>query len=137
MMITSMIKRKKMKYPDFVKLVATDAFNESRILDICGQRYKAVAYDYSIDRAIELATYWQVQQVSYTRIVHLRNWIRDNEELQVPEVGMKSMLGCKEFVDRVIVADFVAAGGRNREAFMAELRENERVFFEEEFISTA
>lgn len=124
-------------FPDFVKLIETDAFNKSRILEICGQRFRAPAYDHSIDRAIELAGYWQAQQVSYIRIVHLRNWIRDNEELQVPEVGVRSMLGCKEFVDRVIAADFVKAGGRDREAFLAELRENERVFFEEELIHPA
>ncbi|WP_343693999.1 hypothetical protein [Chitinophaga sp.] len=120
------------RYPDFVLLLEEDHCNGRRILDICGQLYTANGYDHFIDTAIELARQWQRHQVTYERVVHLRNWLRENETYQVPLIGVKSVLGCKEFVDRVIAADYVESGARNREFFIKDLRENERLFFEEE-----
>jgi hypothetical protein len=119
------------RYPDFVSVKEVDTCSDRRLLEICGQVYTAHRYDHFIDTAIELAAQWQRQQVTYERVMHLRNWIRENEEYQVPVIGVKSMLGCKEFVDRVIAADYVESGGREREYFIRDLRENERMFFEE------
>lgn len=121
-------------YPDFVLLREENAITGRRILEICGQLYTAHGYDHFIDTAIKLAAQWQRQQVTYERVAHLKNWIRENEEYQVPMCGVSSVKGCKDFVDRVIAADYVGSDGRNREFCMAGWRENERVFFEEEFV---
>ncbi|WPV64847.1 hypothetical protein [Chitinophaga sp. LS1] len=108
----------------------------SRVLEICGQAFTAEADDHSIDRAIELAGCWEPYQVTYARVVHLRNWIMENEEYQVSLVDIYDMVGCKRFVDKVINAAFVDLGGRYREGFLARMRENERIFFEEDFMDT-
>lgn len=120
------------KYPDFVLLKEEDPLSGRRLLEICGQLYTTNGNDHFIETAIELACQWQVHQVTYERVVHLSDWLRENERCQVPLVGVKSVLGCKEFVDRVIAADYVESGACNREFLMKDLRENERLFFEED-----
>lgn len=124
-------------YPHFVKIIENNLFNDSQILEICGQRYIAHANDRFIGTAIALAGCWQSHQVTYARVLHLRKWIRLNEDLQVPETGVGSLLGCKEFIDRVIGALFVMTPGRDCEKYIEQLRENDRIFFEEELIDAA
>lgn len=101
----------------------------SRVLNICGQEYVARADDHFIDKAIELAGYWEPYQVSYERVVHLADWIRRNEAHHVPMVDMQDMLACKEFVDHVISAEFYNLGGSDQQLFLTSMRENERIFW--------
>lgn len=124
-------------YPNFVCLKIKNVFDGSRVLEICGQEYTAQGDDHFIDKAIQLARYWQPHQVTYARIVHLTHWIRENEKHHLPLMEGQDMLACKIFVDKVIDAKFLDLGGRYRELFLAGMRENERLFFEEEFIDTA
>ena len=117
------------KYPSFVTEAAGDK-RGARILVICGQEYKAHQYDSYIDDAIELASYSQEHQVTYGRIVHLRTWIRENQQhgYDIPYKHLKNMKACKYFIEMVIHAEFLEVGDTFKESYQYCLRENNRIF---------
>ncbi|WPV66380.1 hypothetical protein [Chitinophaga sp. LS1] len=119
-------------YPTFVKQKESNPYNSTRTLEICGQSYLAHTADPYIDDAISLAALWHSHQITYPRIIHLRNWIRENDQHghSIPFKHIKDIMGCKYFVDSVIEAEFSNIGPHYQENFYASLRENERIFFE-------
>lgn len=116
-------------YPPFVKVAGTNR-RGTRILTICDQDYTAHHYDLYIDHAIELAAYWKPHQISYSRITHLRNWIRENclQGHNIPYKHIRSMHACKYFVESVIHAEHSRAGKSMGEAYKFFLQDNIRIF---------
>ena len=119
-------------YPNFVKQKERNKHDGCRILAICGEEYLAHPADPYIDDAITLAALWHPHQVTFLRIVHLRNWIRENDQHghNIPFKHIKDLLGCKYLIDSIIEAEYSSIGPYYQENFYASLRENERIFFE-------
>lgn len=107
-------------------------YNEIDItyLDICGRQYTIYPNDHFIYEAIELSQHWPKHQVTFQRVVHLRNWLRENQQHghHIPFLHIKDMLGCKYFIDSVIQAEYANIGEHYLEAFRACLAENEKIF---------
>lgn len=119
-------------YPNFVKQKENNNYNGVRLLEICGEEYLAHHMDPYIDDAIALAALWHPHQITFPRILHLRNWIRENDQHghNIPFKQIKDLLGCKYFIDSIIEAEHASLGPHYQENFYACLRENERIFFE-------
>lgn len=118
-------------YPNFVIQKENNQPNGSRTLTICGEQYVAQPADSYINEAINLAARWHEHQITYARILHLRNWLRENDHHghHIPFKHIMDLLGCKYFIDSVIEAEYANIGPYFQENFEASLRENERIFF--------
>ncbi|PSL42228.1 hypothetical protein CLV51_1174 [Chitinophaga niastensis] len=116
-------------YPLFVSLTGSDA-NGTRLLTVCGQEYKAHDYDWYIEDAINLAKHWKPHQVTYLRIVHLRNWIRENYQHghEIPFKHLRSLLGCKHWIESVIHAEYKYAAIEFKDSYNSALKSNEEIF---------
>jgi hypothetical protein len=88
--------------------------------------------DIYIHEAISLTTSWYTHQVTQTRIMHLRNWLRENDkhDHNIPFLHLRNMQDCKDLIDNIILAEYSRLGFQNKETLHAYLRENERIFFE-------
>jgi hypothetical protein len=119
-------------YPNFVIIKATNELSGIRTLEICGEPYIEHPSDSFIDDAITLAARWHQHQITHDRIVHLRNWLRENDHHRhkIPYKHIKDLMGCKYFIDSVIEAEFSKIGPHYQENLYASLRENERIFSE-------
>lgn len=117
------------KYPSFVTEAAGDK-RGTRLLFICGQEYKAYPYDTHIDDAIELASYWKNHQVTYDRIIHLRTWIRENQQhgYDIPYKHLRNMRACRYFVEMVIHSEFLSLVDTFEESYQYCLQENIQIF---------
>ena len=51
---------------------------KGNMLSILGKDYHAWGYDVYIYDAIDLAEKWLPHQITFDRIIHLRNWLREN-----------------------------------------------------------
>lgn len=80
------------------------------LLVICGTEYKAWAYDSYILDAIEIAAYWNDNDRTYDRIVHLRYWLRENIQHghDLP-INVRSLSGAHKLVDQIIQAEFAGS----------------------------
>lgn len=116
-------------YPPFVTEATSDK-RGTRMLIICGKEYKAYPYDSYVDEAIELASYWRDHQVTYERIVHLRTWIRENQQhgYDIPYMHPRNMRVCRYFVEMVIHSEFLSLGDTFKEAYESCLQENLQIF---------
>ena len=114
-------------YPEFVNLLSSEQDGHIVILEIAGKEYRKHHTDSYIDDAIDLAKFWKSEERTHERIVHLREWLRENEQHghHIPIAGLKSKTACKKFVDQVINADLeYAPEGDKEEA----LKRNKQIF---------
>lgn len=116
-------------YPSFVTVTASDK-RGARILTICGKEYKSYAYDSYIDDAIELASHWKEHQITFDRIIHLRTWIRENQQhgYDIPYKHLRNMRACRYFVEMVIHSEFSSLGDTFKESYQYCLKENIQIF---------
>src|SRR5689334_8303246 len=77
------------------------------LLVICGQEYKAWSYDSYIHDALHIAGYWDENDITYNRIVHLRYWLRENVQHghDIP-INVRSLSGAKTLCDKIIRAEY-------------------------------
>lgn len=68
-------------------------------LMICGVSYKAMRYDTYIYDALNIAGYWNPDERTYKRILHLRNWLRENIQHghDLP-INVRSLHGAKKLI---------------------------------------
>lgn len=99
-------------------------------MTICGKLFTVHFYDWYIDDAIMLAERWPVSEVTYERVLHLRNWIRENyqHDHNVPYKNIKSVRGCCRWVERVIHAEFRYADEVFKGIYKQGLEENKSIF---------
>ncbi|MEC5145805.1 hypothetical protein [Chitinophaga sp. 212800010-3] len=99
-------------------------------MKICGQDYTAHSYDWYIDDAISLAARWKPGQITYQRILHLRNWIRENyqHDHNVSYQRLHSLQGCRKWVEVVIHAEYRHAPDEFKTDYQQRLSENKVIF---------
>jgi len=93
-----------------MKHVATTGFDEQgqKILLICGQEYRQHPTDVYMDDALRLVQQWDDAQVTFGRVVHLRNYLRENygHGHQINFQNLLSLADCKSWIDEVIQAEY-------------------------------
>lgn len=80
-----------------------EATPNGRMLMICGQKYEAWSYDTYIYDALNISGYWNPEERTYKRIMHLRNWLRENVQHghDLP-INVRSLHGAKKLIDKII-----------------------------------
>ena len=93
-----------------MKHVTTTGFDEQgqKILLICGQEYRQHPTDVYMDDALRLVQQWDDAQVTFGRVVHLRNYLRENygHGHQLNFQNLLSLADCKSWIDEVIKAEY-------------------------------
>ena len=93
-----------------MKHVATTGFDEQgqKILLICGQEYRQHPTDVYMDDALRLVQQWDDAQVTFGRVVHLRNYLRENygHGHEINFQNLLSLADCKSWIDEVIKAEY-------------------------------
>lgn len=99
-------------------------------MKICDQDFVAHSYDWYIDDAITLAGRWKLEQITYSRILHLRNWIRENyqHDHNIPYQHLRSMQGCKHWVESLIHAEYWHVDEEFKADYHLRLSENKEIF---------
>lgn len=99
-------------------------------LSLCGQEYVAWEYDTYIYDAIELAKKWNPGEVNYKRLIHLRDWLRENVQHghNIPTQGVNTLALAKNFIDQVIKAEYLYAEGESKNFEQRELKTNRKLF---------
>ena len=117
-------------YPSFVTEKANSILPGIRILNICGKEYTAYSSDPFIDEAINLASHWPSEQVTYRRIIHLRCWLRENHQFgyNIPYKHIYDMQGCRYFIESVMQAHYGQLGEHYKEAIDSCIQENVEIF---------
>lgn len=120
-------------YPSFVIETAKNQ-QGTRTLIICGKEYSAHDYDWYIDDAVDLAKHWKPHQITFTRIVHLRHWIRENFQHghNIPYKHITNMRDCRCLLSCIIHAEYDNAGEDFSEDLISWIKENQRVFSKRE-----
>lgn len=94
-------------FAEILKPIQSDHL-KGDLLMICGHEYQAWDYDTYIYDAIELASRWHKEEVTYDRIIHLRYWLRENiqhgHDLDITELTARSEV--KEFIDQLIAEEY-------------------------------
>ncbi len=82
--------------------------DKGRMLMIFDKQYHAWYYDTYIFDAIDLIKKWKPHQITYDRIIHLREWIRENaahgHEMYFKH--LKSMRAVKLWIDELIKKEY-------------------------------
>ena len=93
-----------------MKHVTTTGFDElgQKILLICGQEYRQHPTDGYMDDALRLVQQWDDDQVTFERVVHLRNYLRENygHGHEINFQNLLSLADCKSWIDEVIKAEY-------------------------------
>jgi len=128
-------------YP-FIKIVG-DKMNEDQYTDpnprvwfsyfICGnpEPYKRWDYDQYIDDAIDLASKWHPSEITYERILHLRSWLRENEQHnhQIHFNNVRTLEGCRKLIYRIIDAEYrYMAGPERTEEIRFQKEHTDKIF---------
>lgn len=81
---------------------------QGNMLSISGMEYHAWDYDVYIYDAIQLAEKWQPHQITFDRIIHLRNWFRENVQHGHDRCieHLSSMQSVKSWIDELIKAEY-------------------------------
>lgn len=116
-------------YPSFINIVSTEVAG-TKHMKICGQDYTEYSYDWYIDDAISLAARWKPKQITYSRILHLRNWIRENYQHghDIPYKHLRSLQSCRHWVESVIHAEYNGVDEMFKDCYKQKLAENKTVF---------
>lgn len=116
-------------YPSFIDIISTEVAG-IRHMKICGQDYTAYSYDWYIDDAIELAARWKPNQITYQRILHMRNWIRENyqHDHNISYQRIRTLAGCQKWVEVVIHAEYRYADSVFKNSYSEQLNFNKSVF---------
>ncbi len=116
-------------YPTFVKIKGINP-NGDKMIEICGQDFTIHTYDWYIEDAIRLAKRWKLEQITYSRIMHLRTWIRENfqHDHNIPYEHLRSMRSCRNWIECVIHADFKYADIAFQETYKEQLQRNKIIF---------
>lgn len=103
-------REKQVNFVPTMKHVATTGFDEQgqKILLICGQEYRQHPTDVYMDDALRLVQQWDDDQVTFGRVVHLRNYLRENygHGHQINFQNLLSLTDCKSWIDAVIQAEY-------------------------------
>lgn len=115
--------------PSFYHIISTDSTG-TRHMKICDQEFAVYSYDWYIDDAITLAGRWKPDQITYSRILHLRNWIRENyqHDHNIPYKQLRSLQGCLHWVESVIHAEYRYADEAFKADYQQRLSENRQIF---------
>lgn len=75
---------------------------------IVGEEYSQNHYDWYIEDAIRLVSFWKPKQITVSRIFHLREWIRENYQHghNYSYSHCKNMKVCKEWLAKVINSEY-------------------------------
>jgi hypothetical protein len=78
------------------------------MLSISGMEYHAWDYDVYIYDAIRLAQKWLPNQITFDRIIHLRNWLRENLQHGHNKCfeHLSSMRSVKNWIDELIGVEY-------------------------------
>ncbi|WP_462254691.1 hypothetical protein [Ferruginibacter sp.] len=81
---------------------------QGNILSISGMEYHAWDYDVYIYDAIHLAEKWQPTEITFARIIHLRNWLRENVQHGHDKCfeHLASMRSVKNWIDELIEVEY-------------------------------
>ena len=108
--ICSIGSEEQVKFVPTMKHVTTTGFDEQgqKILLICGQEYRQHPTDVYMDDALRLVQQWDDDQVTFGRVVHLRNYLRENygHGHQINFQNLLSLADCKSWIDEVIKAEY-------------------------------
>jgi hypothetical protein len=119
-------------YPSFVIERTSQHHPECRTLYICDRLYLAHPTDTQIDNAIQLAASWLPTQITYERIIHLRNWLQENVQRKhnIPFKQLRCMASCQYFIDCIIHLNYATSKAPHEQGFFDLLRENKKIFSE-------
>ncbi len=103
--------------------------DKGRMLVILGKEYHAWYYDIYIFEAIDLVKKWRPQQITHERIIHLRNWLRENSQHghNICFKHLRSMRSVKLWLDGLIEREYgTDEYWAQQKEF--ELKNNEEIF---------
>lgn len=78
------------------------------VLIICNREFIAWPHDKYIYKAIDIASRWKPEEVTFKRILHLRSWIRENIHHlhDLPTDHIQTMEDAKQFIDQLIKLEY-------------------------------